>query len=354
MHNRDTFFTNRMRKIKPYPDYAITLIDWVKNLQQINTDELTLDSVNDLTTHQQFVDVCKFLNDEKMNNPVNEYDIYSAMSRTIDHTPVQYIHPKHEVIAELKALEKHELFEYGSNYFFFATEIQTYYPDADVTFNFGKFRFVFQPDIVTAKGISGNTIKDSAYHPYINSETEKVCLGDYDEAYKAAFIQMRYQDAVDIVIQALTTYGGDDQNELNVGPHHPFVLWIGKICEDCGETFEPDLAEACGSTNKNMCPTCAENSKDEHTGTSHLSAFIDHCDACGKNSIKVKKHRDTNLNWCLHCRMAKNYPVLPPEDPPPPGLADKEPIMEDVHMGNKKPANKKNVENEVPDQILND
>ena len=261
-------------------------------------------------TSDSTIKIKKFI-DENYLNPQTNSELNEAFFYLTHFIPTEYGFSDKEIEDNFTSLkDQFDIkFSYSSRSIEFLMEAEMYFPEEDVSFNFGKFNIKMLESKVVCYPHSDNHEKDFCVHPYISTDGNyKLCLGDFLEPYKSFWKQRDFIECFMAVREVLTVFGG---NEGGVAgrPHQGINFWIGAQCSECLEHFDIETMEGCSVLpNVNICQECAKNLKCEYTNKIYSSHLLDNCDECGKQTTGIRKNKKDSKNKkkiCVHCRKRK-------------------------------------------------
>lgn len=292
MASMETFLRYQKESIRVLPEY----IDSFAELQKIIQNAPLIDYSSSVTP-----DIIA---------PLKEYAVrYQSELKYFfgylkDFIPLQYLEENPaDSLKEIKSDPDVSSFVLSENYIKFRFKCIMYDPVSNTNFDFGFFSVYLTSSYVTCEPIGDNTFKDDFAHPYVSRGDYRLCLGDFDKAYKSYWRSMSFGDCWFIVKKVLTKYGIDQDDVANAtAPHARLSSWTGFLCVDCDELVRPSETYLCERTEQKLCKTCAEAQTDQVSKKIYMSNFVGHCEVCDMTRFDVKVVDDKPV--CRSCRSA--------------------------------------------------
>lgn len=293
MASMETFLRYQRESLKVLPDY----IDSFVALQQILKDVPVID--RDSQTTPEVISSLK----EYATKYNGELKYFFGYLR--EFIPLQYIEEDPvKSLKEIKVDADISSFTLSDNHIRFRFRCVMYDPVSNTNFDFGFFNIYLTPSYVTCEPSGENIFKDDFAHPYV-SRDYRLCLGDFDNAYKSYWRSMSFGDCWFIVKKVMTKYGIDQDDVANAtAPHARLSSWTGFLCVDCDELVKPSETYLCEKTEQKLCKTCAEAQTDQVSKKIYMSNFVGHCESCDMTRFDVKIVDDKRI--CRSCRSAAN------------------------------------------------
>jgi len=296
--------------IRSMPNHFEKFIDFIGELEKCGIKHKTLKPLLKKApmhgeTPKEVTTACNML--QNFSATYGLSSIFDGIESGSTFVPTTFINPDDVAIQDItqistECIEGTLKIPRDSEDIIFKLPVNMYFPDEDLTHSFGIFTIYMRRANVLVEKYQDNKSVNGYYHPYVKDS--RLCLGEHKTPYEVAMRQLRFYDAYMLVMNALTTYGGDKDNTTSRGPHQSLLNWTGVRCVICDEPHKIDKTHPCSVTKRNICEKCAQMpvNIDDYTGLTCVPFLLEVCEQCKKRTLKVRKNEE-GVNICPKCRL---------------------------------------------------